>query len=315
MATDYLERDDRHSCPPQLATLRKRRRIGACWPAATPRAGCPGPSCRSYEALAYLRESGRRPTNDLSGPGFVFLFSFQFGFVLFEEALDRFPEAEQPLPLLDIEGDGHPLQPVDADGPFLADLAIKCAPLGASSSRSLVASSTVISPALTFASTSSFFTRSFSLPGPAEYRVGWTQIEPACERWKKPAASPRQCGLILKVARSACKARPPTSDRLGCGMSHSHHSLTVLSTRHYNSRWLSNFFGHERTVASIREAARAVAFLQIVKGSRPGQVLELRGERTVLGRHPSCEIVLDNAAVSRQHAQITNRHGHFFLRI
>jgi phosphoserine phosphatase RsbU/P len=56
-----------------------------------------------------------------------------------------------------------------------------------------------------------------------------------------------------------------------------------------------------------------VAFLQIVKGSRPGQILELRGERMVLGRHPSCEIVLDNAAVSRQHAQITNRHGHYFL--
>lgn len=33
----------------------------------------------------------------------------------------------------------------------------------------------------------------------------------------------------------------------------------------------------------------------------------------VLGRHPSCEIVLDNAAVSRQHAQILNRHGDYFL--
>jgi phosphoserine phosphatase RsbU/P len=56
-----------------------------------------------------------------------------------------------------------------------------------------------------------------------------------------------------------------------------------------------------------------VAFLQIVKGSRSGQIVELRGERTVLGRHPSCEIVLDNAAVSRQHAQIIRRQGDFFL--
>jgi sigma-B regulation protein RsbU (phosphoserine phosphatase) len=56
-----------------------------------------------------------------------------------------------------------------------------------------------------------------------------------------------------------------------------------------------------------------VAFLHVIKGSRPGQVLELRGERMVLGRHPSCEIVLDNAAVSRQHAQILNRRGSFFL--
>jgi phosphoserine phosphatase RsbU/P len=51
----------------------------------------------------------------------------------------------------------------------------------------------------------------------------------------------------------------------------------------------------------------------MIKGSRPGQVLELRGERMILGRHPSCEIVLDNAAVSRQHAQILNRRGTFFL--
>jgi sigma-B regulation protein RsbU (phosphoserine phosphatase) len=56
-----------------------------------------------------------------------------------------------------------------------------------------------------------------------------------------------------------------------------------------------------------------VAFLHVIKGSRPGQVLELRGERMILGRHPSCEIVLDNAAVSRQHAQILNRRGMFFL--
>jgi sigma-B regulation protein RsbU (phosphoserine phosphatase) len=56
-----------------------------------------------------------------------------------------------------------------------------------------------------------------------------------------------------------------------------------------------------------------VAFLHVIKGSRPGQVLELRGERMILGRHPSCEIVLDNAAVSRQHAQIVNRRGTFFL--
>ncbi|HEV3304679.1 MAG TPA: SpoIIE family protein phosphatase [Planctomycetaceae bacterium] len=56
-----------------------------------------------------------------------------------------------------------------------------------------------------------------------------------------------------------------------------------------------------------------MAFLQMVKGNRPGQRFHLRGERIVLGRHPSCEIVLDDALVSRQHAQIINRHGDFFL--
>lgn len=42
-------------------------------------------------------------------------------------------------------------------------------------------------------------------------------------------------------------------------------------------------------------------------------MLEVAGERVVIGRHPGCEIVLDNAAVSRQHAQISEAHGCYFL--
>jgi serine phosphatase RsbU (regulator of sigma subunit) len=49
------------------------------------------------------------------------------------------------------------------------------------------------------------------------------------------------------------------------------------------------------------------------KGSIPGQILELDGARMVLGRHPSCQIVLDNAAVSRQHAQFLESHGQYYL--
>ncbi len=56
-----------------------------------------------------------------------------------------------------------------------------------------------------------------------------------------------------------------------------------------------------------------MAFLQLVKGNRPGQRFHLRSARIVLGRHPSCEIVLDESLISRQHAQIFNRHGDFFL--
>jgi sigma-B regulation protein RsbU (phosphoserine phosphatase) len=51
----------------------------------------------------------------------------------------------------------------------------------------------------------------------------------------------------------------------------------------------------------------------MLKGNLPGQRFALRGERIVLGRHPSCEIVLDYPPVSRQHAQIINRRGEFFL--
>ncbi|MGE3315646.1 MAG: SpoIIE family protein phosphatase, partial [Planctomycetaceae bacterium] len=56
-----------------------------------------------------------------------------------------------------------------------------------------------------------------------------------------------------------------------------------------------------------------MAFLRVIKGSCPGQILELTGGRMVIGRHPNCEIVLDNAAVSRHHAQILESHGNYYL--
>lgn len=56
-----------------------------------------------------------------------------------------------------------------------------------------------------------------------------------------------------------------------------------------------------------------MAFLKVIRGAIPGQILELFGERMVMGRHPNCQIVLDNAAVSRHHAQILESHGHFYL--
>lgn len=66
-------------------------------------------------------------------------------------------------------------------------------------------------------------------------------------------------------------------------------------------------------ICRSRARERAVAFFRVVKGSCPGQILELRGERIVLGRHPNCQIVLDNAAVSRYHAQILESHGNFYV--
>jgi serine phosphatase RsbU (regulator of sigma subunit) len=56
-----------------------------------------------------------------------------------------------------------------------------------------------------------------------------------------------------------------------------------------------------------------VAFLKVIQGACPGQIVELLGDRSVVGRHPHCEVVLDNAAVSRHHAQILETHGSFFL--
>jgi serine phosphatase RsbU (regulator of sigma subunit) len=56
-----------------------------------------------------------------------------------------------------------------------------------------------------------------------------------------------------------------------------------------------------------------VAVLLVVNGNTPGQLVELMGERMVMGRHPACQIVLDNAAVSRNHAQILQSHGTYYL--
>ncbi len=56
-----------------------------------------------------------------------------------------------------------------------------------------------------------------------------------------------------------------------------------------------------------------MAFLKVEQGSCPGQIVELQEERVLLGRHPNCQIVLDNAAVSRHHAQILESHDTFYL--
>ncbi len=56
-----------------------------------------------------------------------------------------------------------------------------------------------------------------------------------------------------------------------------------------------------------------VAFLRVVQGGRPGELHELTGERIVLGRHPSCEVILDNAAISRQHARLIRQSSQFVL--
>jgi phosphoserine phosphatase RsbU/P len=53
--------------------------------------------------------------------------------------------------------------------------------------------------------------------------------------------------------------------------------------------------------------------MQIMRGETPGTVFPLQTGRTVVGRHPTCHIILDNAAVSRHHAQILESHGLYFL--
>lgn len=56
-----------------------------------------------------------------------------------------------------------------------------------------------------------------------------------------------------------------------------------------------------------------MAVLRVIKGLNAGQIFTLEGERTVLGRHPDCDIILEVGAVSRQHAQVIRVGDQFFV--
>jgi hypothetical protein len=48
-------------------------------------------------------------------------------------------------------------------------------------------------------------------------------------------------------------------------------------------------------------------------GGRAGESFHPGGERTSIGRSPECEIFLDDVTVSRYHAVLVERDGHFFV--
>jgi len=53
--------------------------------------------------------------------------------------------------------------------------------------------------------------------------------------------------------------------------------------------------------------------LQVISGAATGTQFPLTAERTILGRHPNCQIVLPSGVVSRHHAQILESHGTFYV--
>jgi phosphoserine phosphatase RsbU/P len=56
-----------------------------------------------------------------------------------------------------------------------------------------------------------------------------------------------------------------------------------------------------------------MALLQPLIDGVPGEQITISGDRSVMGRHPECDIVLDAAAVSRQHAQILQTGDDFYI--
>ncbi|MCA9052828.1 MAG: SpoIIE family protein phosphatase [Planctomycetaceae bacterium] len=60
-------------------------------------------------------------------------------------------------------------------------------------------------------------------------------------------------------------------------------------------------------------ARYVVAVLLVVRGDAPGAHVPLTGERCIMGRHPACQLVLDNPAISRHHAQVLESHGSYYV--
>ena len=57
-----------------------------------------------------------------------------------------------------------------------------------------------------------------------------------------------------------------------------------------------------------------MAHLKVLTGEDAGKIIPLEGDRIVFGRHPSCAVILEDGAVSRQHAQIVQSHGSYYVK-
>ena len=56
-----------------------------------------------------------------------------------------------------------------------------------------------------------------------------------------------------------------------------------------------------------------MASLTVLKGTNPGQRINLDGDVFIMGRRPDCQIHIQNNAVSREHARITRSQDLFFI--
>jgi pSer/pThr/pTyr-binding forkhead associated (FHA) protein len=64
---------------------------------------------------------------------------------------------------------------------------------------------------------------------------------------------------------------------------------------------------------AVDELPEGAAMLMVVRGHQAGERFLLDGEVTMAGRHPRCDIFLDDITVSRHHARFTRRDGYIWV--
>ena len=65
--------------------------------------------------------------------------------------------------------------------------------------------------------------------------------------------------------------------------------------------------------ATSKASASEMAYLRVISGPNPGEVIELSPEGVILGRNPECTIILEHGAVSRMHARIVYEGGVYVI--
>ena len=69
----------------------------------------------------------------------------------------------------------------------------------------------------------------------------------------------------------------------------------------------------ESELAALRNVPTGTGVLLVVRGPNDGATFLLDREVVTAGRHPQCDIFLDDVTVSRHHAKLVTRGGHHWL--
>jgi len=107
-----------------------------------------------------------------------------------------------------------------------------------------------------------------------------------------------ECGFQNSEAANYC-AR--------CGALLEHEASDVEKTLSYTPEALA-----EEATTGV-EGVEGPALVVRSGGGRSGEVFQLKGEKTTVGRSPDCDIFLDDVTVSRRHAEITDQGGRFVI--